>query len=293
MPLGAKRPRKCQKAPTFRPQRLLKPNVAATFRPRRLLKPNVAATFRTRRLLKPNVATTYRTPRLLWPNVATTLRCRRLPRLNAAATFRMRRLLWPNAATTFRCRILAPRPLPFALCAVRPVSSSPGLPISKSGKSSSLAATAQRRRVPGAKKSVSSFMARARLVGGPPQEYAENTKPAVFWEEGFFGPRSPPKQQPMPRASSRDLASPAPCSASRVFAPSTKARDACASKVALLLRKRSPRSSPLPKAPKFVHALTRPTLSSSRGARGRRCFAASSELDHHATLSWTTAPGLE
>jgi hypothetical protein len=118
-------------------------------------------------------------------------------------------------------------------------------------------------------------MARARLVEVRLRNHAENTQPAIFGEEGFFGPQCPPKERPLPKASSRDLASPAPCAASRPFAPSDQARDKCASQVALLLRKRSPRPSLPPPTPKAVHASARPTLSSSRGARGRPCFAAS------------------
>ena len=61
----------------------------------------------------------------------------------------------------------------------------------------------------------------------------------------------------------------------RSFVSSTKARDKCASKVALLLRKRSPRPSLPTPAPKGVNAAACRPLSSSRGARGRRCFAVS------------------
>jgi hypothetical protein len=127
MPLEAERPRKCQKAPTFRVRRLLKPNVVATFRARRLLKPNVTATFRTRRLLKPNVFATFRVRRLLKPNVAATFRPRRLLKPNLTIRFRSRRLPRLNLTVRFRRRILALCPLPFALCAVRPVSSSGGV----------------------------------------------------------------------------------------------------------------------------------------------------------------------
>ena len=263
MPLGAKHPRKCQKAPTFRARRLLKPNVAATFRTRRLLKPNVAATFRPRRPPRPNAAATFRCRRILWlnaaatfrprrllkPNVAATFRCRRLPRLNAAATFRCRRLLWlnaaatfrtrrllkpnaaatfrmrrllrPNAAATFPCRILALRPLPFALCAVRPVSFSPGLPISKCGKSSSLAATAQRRRVPGAKKSVSSFMARARLVEVRLRNAWRIPNRPFFGKRDFSALGARPRGGPYqgPQAGTWPVPLPAPPAAAARFPP--------------------------------------------------------------------------
>ena len=156
--MGAKRPRKCQKAATFRPRRLLKPNAATTFRPRRLLRPNAAATFRRRRLLRPNAAATFRLWRLLMPN--------------AAATFRSRRLL--------RLILLVSPTLGLA------VSSSSHLPVSSSGERPALAAAAKRRRVPSTKNGVSDFMARGRLVEVRLQEFRALYQTARFLGRTFL-----------------------------------------------------------------------------------------------------------
>ena len=110
-------------------------------------------------------------------------------------------------------------------------------------------------------------------------------------ERRFFGPRCLPKARPLPRASSQDLASPAPCADSRPFTPSDTTRDTCASTVALLLRQRSPRPSQPPPTSTGVHASACHTLSSSRGARGRRRFAGSLPLGFQARLHSRLGPG--
>ncbi len=172
MPLEAIRPRKCPKAPTFRPASLPCPNVVATFRSRRLPRPNAAATFRSRRLPRPNAAATFRSRRLPSPNAAATFRSRRFPRPNAAATFRSGRLPRPNAAATFRSWRLP--------CLILPVSKSPRL------DKSLLSRRPLRGVVFLGKETASAHASKTRLVGVRLLNYRENTKPALFWEAGFL-----------------------------------------------------------------------------------------------------------
>lgn len=114
-----------------------------------------------------------------------------------------------------------------------------------------------------------------------------------FLGKNFFRPLAPDQGEPLAKGLRAGLGKSRSLRGQPPSAPSDKARDECAGKVALLLRKRSPRP-PLPQQPpEGDNASALPTLSSSRRARGRRCFAGSGGLDQQATVSRTTAPGSE